>query len=92
MSIVRVSIALVSAGAADVGAVMEERMKKKVEKEKTYQVLLNYLSTQPDIKLIKCRSSLHIFLLITFYPFLCLIHYCIFFFFNTMTYNLNKIS
>jgi hypothetical protein len=58
MSIVRASIALVSAGAADVGAVMEERMKKKVEKEKTYQVLLNYLSTQPDIKLIKCRSSL----------------------------------
>jgi len=39
---------IVSAGAADVGAVMEERMKKKVEKEKTYQVLLNYLSTQPD--------------------------------------------
>jgi hypothetical protein len=31
-----------------VGAVMEERMKKSVEKEKTYQVLLNYLSTQPD--------------------------------------------
>ena len=58
MSIVRASIALVSAGAADVGAVMEEIMKKRVEKEKTYQVLLNYLSMLDSIRLIKCRSSL----------------------------------
>jgi hypothetical protein len=39
--VIHTTASIVGAGAA---ALMEERMKKRVEKEKTYQVLLNYLS------------------------------------------------